>query len=152
MHIMKFSGYDNLESILKLKCKKEINKMFKFVVKRVTLVQDKDDMFGIFAEDISILEMLPGLKPTFKRFLGKVKNLIPNPATRRKRLSQGTSNSPLDTKSKKNHLDTETLTPDKKIATAEELGERYKKWLSKKVQETNQEMSIEDQEKLFTLK
>ena len=34
-------------------------------------------MFRIFSEDLSLLTILPGFKPTFKRFLMKVENLVP---------------------------------------------------------------------------
>ena len=77
-NIRKFAGYVNRESILRLKCDKEVSLMFKYVADRSKLVKDKEAMFGIFELDPSLLAISPGLKPTFKRFISKVENLVPN--------------------------------------------------------------------------
>ena len=60
---MKFAGYVNRESILRLKCDKELNNMLKYVADREALVSDKKEMFGILAADLKLLSILPGLSP-----------------------------------------------------------------------------------------
>lgn len=152
MNIMKFCGYDNRESILRLKCEKEVSKMFKFVVDREKLVTNKEEMFGIFAADVTLLTILPGFKPTFKRFLTKVENLVPNRTTKSKRNGQSPSEIPIKKKSRTSVLALERLTPNDKIIKVEELIERFKKWLSKEVQKKCKRVSIDDQEKSFSLK
>ena len=77
-NIMKFSGYINRASILRLKCEKEVDLMVKFVADRQELVEDKKSMFGIYAPNVKLSAISPGLKTTFKHFITKVEELIPN--------------------------------------------------------------------------
>ena len=67
-NIMKFSGYVNRASILRLKCENEVALMFKFAADRQELVEDKKSMFGIYALNLKLLAISPGLKVTFKHF------------------------------------------------------------------------------------
>ena len=48
-NIMKFCGYLNRYTIVKLKNSAEIQKMFDYVVSKAELLEDKKAMFGIFA-------------------------------------------------------------------------------------------------------
>ena len=57
--------------------------MFKFVIDRQELVDDKKSMFGIFTKNSSLLTILvPGLKPVLKRFIAKVEDIIPKKCTK----------------------------------------------------------------------
>ena len=80
-NIMKFAGYVNRESILRLKCDGDITSMLKYVADRSKLVKDKEAMFGEFELYPSLLAIHPGLKPTFNRFITIVENLVPKRKT-----------------------------------------------------------------------
>lgn len=71
---IKLSGYDNVESIVKLGDEKEQNKMFQFVVDMKDAVPDPKATFGIFEKKPESIKLLPGLEPIFKKFIDKVKN------------------------------------------------------------------------------
>ena len=71
-NIIQFNGYFCRESILKLKDQNEVSEMFRFVIDRQELVDDKKSMFGIFAKNPSLLTVLPGLEPVLKRFIANV--------------------------------------------------------------------------------
>ena len=71
---MKFSGYDNRESI-----REEV----------VKNVRNSDEIFGIFSEDLSLMTILSGFKPTFKRFLMKFENLVPRSMLVPNRITKG---------------------------------------------------------------
>ena len=60
--IMKFSGYETIDSVLKLKSKDEIEKMFSFVKTMADVVEEKDAMFGIFSKCPEKVMLLPGLE------------------------------------------------------------------------------------------
>ena len=54
--------------------------MFRFVIDRQELVDDKKSMFGIFAKNPSLLTVLPGLEPVLKRFIANVlRNSVMSP-------------------------------------------------------------------------
>ena len=61
---MKFAGYVNRVSIIRLKSDTEVSSMFKYVLDRIKLVQDRKAMFDIFEPDPSLLAISPGLKLT----------------------------------------------------------------------------------------
>ena len=73
-NIMIFCGYKTPETITKLNDPKELNKMFKTVVELQELVPDheKDEMFGIFRRNPSLLKILPGIEMEFKNLLPKI--------------------------------------------------------------------------------
>ena len=60
--IMKFSGYETIDSVLKLKSKDEIEKMFSFVKTMADVVEEKDAMLGIFSKCPEKVMLLPGLE------------------------------------------------------------------------------------------
>ena len=70
-NIMIFCGYKIPEAITKLNDPKELNKMFKTVIELQELVPDhgKDEMFGIFRRNPSLLKILPGIEIEFKNFV-----------------------------------------------------------------------------------
>ena len=74
-NIIQFSGYADVDSMLRLKKPDEMKKMFKFAVEMIDLVPNKDDMFGIFSRKNEKVCVLPGLELSFERFLnvGKLK-------------------------------------------------------------------------------
>ena len=93
-NIMKFCGYLNGNSILKLKNESEVQKMFEYVVKMAELIHDKQAIFGIFAPKPTLLSemgMPPGTWSTFERFLDRVDKLLPKPV---KLKSRKTTKSP----------------------------------------------------------
>ena len=74
---MKFSGYADVDSMLRLKKPDEMKKMIKFAVEMIDLVPNKDDMFGIFSRKPEKVCVLPGLELSFERFLNEVGKLKP---------------------------------------------------------------------------
>ena len=82
-NIMIFCGYKIPEAIAKLNDPKELNKMFKTVIELQELVpdHDKDEMFGIFRRNPSLLKILPGIEMEFKNFVKKVEILLPRATT-----------------------------------------------------------------------
>ena len=78
-NILKFCGYQSRETIVKLRDKDEVKKMFTFAATYCDLI-DKNNRrktFGIFARNPQTVTVLPGLKPVLKRFITAVENLIP---------------------------------------------------------------------------
>ena len=128
---MKFAGYVNRESILRLKCDTELASMFKYVADRSKLVKDKEAMFGVFELDPSLLAIHPGLKPTFKRFYNKVENLVPK---RKKPTSCAPELSSKKKKVSKAASSSNTTTNDSKVATVEGLTNRFLKWVTKEAE------------------
>ena len=150
---MKFSGYINRASILRLKCEKEVDLMFKFVADRQELVEDKKSMFGIYAPNVKLLAISPGLKTTFKHFIVKVEELIPNLSKRAKRTALSDPES--SSKSKANTIRStsgESLSKEVKLTTVKDLEQRLLKWISKEVVKRNKDVSEEEQRKSFKLK
>ena len=47
-NIVRFAGYETKESAMKLRTEDERTKMFDFVKCMIDIVEDKDEMFGIF--------------------------------------------------------------------------------------------------------
>ena len=70
---MIFSGYDNVESIVKLESEDEQKCMFDFVVKMKDAVPDPSSTFGVFQKKPEEIMLLPGLKHTFAKFIENVK-------------------------------------------------------------------------------
>ena len=70
---MIFSGYDNVESIVKLESEDEQKCMFDFVVKMKDAVPDLSSTFGVFQKKPEEIMLLPGLKHTFAKFIENVK-------------------------------------------------------------------------------
>ena len=131
-NIMKFAGYVNRESILRLKCDKEVSLMFKYVADRS---KDKEAMFGIFELDPSLLAISPGLKPTFKRFISKVENLVPNRSKERPTKWPASCDRRPSLEAKRKSMGaSKLLSDDDKVMTVADLEKRFLKWLSHEVE------------------
>ena len=78
-NLMLFCQYTHREAILRLKDGDEVKRMFQSVLELEELIPDEQrrDMFGIFERKPSLLRILPGLQPGFKRWLQEVENLVP---------------------------------------------------------------------------
>ena len=63
-NILKFSGYDTPESIIKLKDEAELEKAFDFVKSVSDIVPNTTEMFGIFSGNPESVVLIPGLKVT----------------------------------------------------------------------------------------
>lgn len=151
VEIMKFAGIVNREAILRLKSEKAVEEMFNYVVVREKLVEDKKAMFGIFAKDLSLLSIKPGLKPTFKRFITKVENLIPNRSKEAKRRAPDTPDKSVLPKAKVARQSMSTPSDEVKHTTADDLRTRQLKWLAKAVEKHGKEVSGEDQRESFLI-
>jgi len=71
-NIMEFCGYQSSEAIVRLKNPDELQKMFDFVKEMTDIIDDKQEMFGIFAPKPEKVRVLPGLEVTFKKFISSV--------------------------------------------------------------------------------
>ena len=71
-NIMKFSGYETFESVIRLQNKDEIQKMFDFVIMMKSVVENSHEMFGIFSTIPEKVMILPGLVPVFEKFIQSV--------------------------------------------------------------------------------
>merc|ERR1719354_821945 len=69
---MEFCGYQSSEAIVRLKNPDELQKMFDFVKEMTDIIDDKQEMFGIFAPKPEKVRVLPGLEVTFKKFISSV--------------------------------------------------------------------------------
>ena len=97
--------------------------MFEYVADRSKLVQDKTTMFGVFELGPSLLAIHPGLKPTFKRFIAKVENLVP------KRKAAASSQEPPAKCTRKTLNSTpKSSQNDSKPSTVEYLSNLFLKW------------------------
>ena len=56
-NILKFSGYKTVESVLKLRQNEELDKAFSFVSE---IVENKEEMLGIFYKNPEKLMLIPG--------------------------------------------------------------------------------------------
>jgi hypothetical protein len=61
-NILKYSGYETYESIVKLKEKEELEQVFEFVKCMSDVVPDIEEMFGIFSRNPQNTMLIPGLK------------------------------------------------------------------------------------------
>jgi hypothetical protein len=131
-NIMKFCGYLNRNSILKLKSAPELQRMLDYVVKMAELVPDKQAMFGIFAPKPALLaefRMPPGTHSTFDRFIDRVDKLTAKPVKLKPQRRAKTSNTNLtaaDASSTQLAGDTESSA----AATMDAMKERFRKWFS----------------------
>merc|ERR1712150_296679 len=64
------------ESILKLKDPNELKKIFDFVIAMVDVIDNKNEMFGIFSDKPESLRVLPGLQPNLDEFINSVDKLV----------------------------------------------------------------------------
>jgi hypothetical protein len=150
--IMMWCGYENRDAIVKLKDKGELNKMFKFVTDRLELIDNKTEMFGVFAKNPLMVTILPGLESNFKRFLSKVENLVPKkpPAnTVEKTVSKKSLKAASGGESSSSSADKEKPTS---ITSATDLSKRLVSWCQKKVSEIEGfDISEDDIQKSFRL-
>ena len=80
---MLFSGYETIDAIITLQNEEEQIKMFQFVTTMKDIIENREEMFGIFSKMPEKVMVLPGLKTVFNKFINSViqfKNLslIPN--------------------------------------------------------------------------
>ena len=75
IEIMKFCGYDEVDSVLLLREEDERTKMFDFIKEMVDIVDDKEKTFGIFATVPEKVRILPGVERKFEDFLDEVQKL-----------------------------------------------------------------------------
>ena len=89
MHIMKFCGYKSRDAILRLKDEQEVTNMFKTAIELQELIPEEDRKitFGIFEKNPTMLKVLPGVDPGFKRFLKMVEGLVPKTVTKKRCLT-----------------------------------------------------------------
>ena len=155
-NIMKFCSYVNRESILRLKCDKEVKAMFKYVTDRIQLVQDRRAMFGIFEPDPTSLDaMPPGFKPTFKRFLARVENLVPlrnRPSSKRPASGEPTSSKSSSKSLKRSATSLPTDQGEDKTVSVTDMETRILKWIASQKTTLEKKVSKEDQERSFELK
>ena len=130
--IMQWCSYCNRDSILKLKDKGELLKMFKLVTDRQELIEDKSDMFGIFARNPSMVTILPGLESTFKRFLTKVENLVPK-TTPESTVKQKTTKSTMRNEFSTTNVSEKKKKDEKTPPTAMDLVKRLTTWCCDKL-------------------
>ena len=143
-NIMIFCGYNNRESIIRLKDENEVSKMFSTVIELQELVPEhqKDEMFGIFRKNPSLLKILPGIEQGFQRFLKKVENLVPNVPI----------NAKMSKKRPNKLISHELSTTDKKRPTVNDLKERLRVWFEKELPTRANNTSVEEAMGLFTIK
>ena len=67
--IMIFSGYETLDSVITLQNEAERKKMFQFAVMMKDVIEDHDEMFGIFSRIPEKVMILPGLNSVFEKFI-----------------------------------------------------------------------------------
>ena len=141
---MVFCGYNNIESIIKLKEEQEVSKMFKTVVELQELIpeEEKDEMFGIFKKNPSLLRILPGIEPRFQTFLKKVETHCPHHTANGKR---GTKR-PMKTMAL-NLKDNKKLKP-----TENDLKNRLYDWFLKELPKRGKDITIKEAMVTFTLK
>ena len=121
-NIMKFCGYLNRYTIVKLKNSAEIQKMFDYVVSKAELVEDKKAMFGIFARNPSLLSIPPGTQDILERFLDKVDGLLPKPSKSKSKLQKAARSKDTPNTTQKENV--------KPTTTVDTLKERLEKWLA----------------------
>lgn len=61
-NILQYAGYETLESILKLSEDGELESVFDFMKSISDIVENKEEIFGIFHKNPQKLALLPGLK------------------------------------------------------------------------------------------
>ena len=135
-----FCGYKTPEAITKLNDPKELNKMFKTVVELQELVPDheKDEMFGIFRRNPSLLKILPGIELEFKNFVKKVEKFLPRAITsNKKRPSKAIS--------------TEAKTGKHRPSEAD-LTKRVRRWFQKELPTRSVDVSVETAIDTFNFK
>lgn len=118
--------------------------MFKTVVELEELIpeEEKDEMFGIFKKNPSLLRILPGIEPRFQTFLKKVENLCPHHKANEKR---GTKR-PMKTMAR-NVKDNKKLKP-----TENDLKDRLYDWFLKELPKRGKGITIKEAMVSFTLK
>ena len=72
MEMLKFSGYETFESVMKLKKPGEIEKIIDFVKENIDVIDDKSKILGIFEKNPSKLKLLPGVEPILQKFISSV--------------------------------------------------------------------------------
>ena len=139
--IMIFCGYKTPGAIVKLKDQKEIAKMFSTVIELEELIpeHERDQMFGIFGRNPSLLKILPGIEPEFQNFVRKVENLLLGKTSAELRpVSEPISNE-------------EKPTGKHRPSNADLTG-RLRRWFQKELPIRDEDVSIETAMSTFTFK
>ena len=126
IEIMKFCGYDEVDSVLLLREEDERTKMFDFIKEMVDIVDDKEKTFGIFATVPEKVRILPGVERKFEDFLDEVQKLK-NPVRKVGKENRKRKNT--DPETKKSNKKTEK---QPRTETVESLTFQMDKWLLKK--------------------
>ena len=121
-NIMKFCGYLNRYTIVKLKNSAEIQKMFDYVVSKAELVEDKKAMFGIFARNPSLLSIPPGTQAILERYLDKIDRLLPKRSRSKSKLQKAARSKDAPNTTQKENV--------KPTTTVDTLKERLEKWFA----------------------
>lgn len=75
-NILIYSRYKTYESIITLKEQTvEVEGMISFIKDMSDIIDEKEEIFGIFSQHPQKLMILPGLKPIFSKFIEKVETL-----------------------------------------------------------------------------
>lgn len=75
--IMELTGYNNIQSISRLKDPKELQTMFDFAADVADGIPNREEIYGIFSKNPKSLRLLPGIEEAFKSFLNEVHKLKP---------------------------------------------------------------------------
>ena len=75
--IMELTGYNNIQSISRLKDPKELQAMFNFAADVADGIPNREEVYGIFSKNPKSLRLLPGIEEAFKSFLNEVHKLKP---------------------------------------------------------------------------
>ena len=160
MHIMKFCGYKSRDAILRLKDEQEVTKMFRTAIELQEPIPEEDRKitFGIFEKNPTMLKVLPGVDPGFKRFLKMVEGLVPKTVTKK---TVSNMHAPKRRRSS-DIISTDASPAENGIVnligevtpgpTKEDLDERFRRWFDKELPSLSPNTSVDDAMKSFTLK
>ena len=113
-------------------------------------------MFGIFMKNPSLLKILPGVMPGFKRFLKKVDDLLPKedgnkPSSKRRKSVKLQDLSESDLTISNSESGTKSQVVEKEL-TVKDMMERFEKWFKKELPSRSPKTSVQDAMNRFTLK
>ena len=75
--IMELTGYNDVDSVSRLKDPKELQGMFDFAADLFDGVDNKEEVYGHFSKNPKCLRILPGIADAFKTFLEEVNKMKP---------------------------------------------------------------------------
>lgn len=89
---MELTGYNDVDSVSRLKDPKELQAMFDFAADLFDGVDNKEEVYGHFSKNPKCLRILPGIADAFKTFLEEVNKMKPtdqslvNPSKRKRKV------------------------------------------------------------------